>query len=164
MIDLEKLKEFLEYNPDTGIVSWRKDKGRAKKGSQFGCIAVDGYRKGAFCARPMKHSRIAWALYYKEQPPEFIDHINGDKADDRISNLRAVTKRQNNRNVLARKNNATRTLGVHFHKRLKKYQVSIKDNFGKQLHLGYYEDLELAELVRKEAERIYYGEYARSSA
>lgn len=162
MIDLDKLTEYLRYDKDAGVVLWIKDKGQAKAGSQFGCLAQDGYRKGIFCRKALKHSRVAWALHYAEQPPEFIDHINGDKADDRIVNLRAVTKQQNNRNVVARKRSTTGVCGVSFHTRIRKYQVAIKNEAGRQIHLGYYDDLELASLVRKEAERIYYGEYARS--
>jgi len=162
VIDIEGLRTYFEYCED-GHVRWLVDKGSAKKGSVFGCVAKDGYRKGMLFRKGIKHSRLAWALHYGVWPEKCLDHIDGNRLNDRISNLREVSSRQNNTNVNARKTNSTGYLGVSWNKRIGKFQASIKDYCGKQLHLGYFKDVRAATIARKIAELRYYGEYTRSS-
>ncbi len=87
-----------------------------------------------------------------------VDHINGDKLDNRKCNLRICIQADNMKNQKKRKNNKSGYTGVHWYKAKNKWQVYIKINY-KRLHLGYYDDLEEAIKVRKEAEKKYFGEY-----
>jgi hypothetical protein len=88
-----------------------------------------------------------------------IDHKNRDTLDNRRSNLRIVTRSQNSQNHKLSSNNTSGTTGVHFNKLSGKWVVTIYIN-RKRIHLGYYFDKNEAIVVRKAAEKKYYGEFA----
>lgn len=91
---------------------------------------------------------------------ELIDHINGNKLDNRKINLRPVNKSQNAMNSKVPKNNTSGVKGVYWDKRSKKWEASIQINMKKKI-LGYFENKEDAIKSRKEAENKFFGEYAR---
>ena len=96
------MKERLNYDPETGKLTYsRKAKGNKREGDKVGCIDRHGYIKVMFQGKMYFAHRIAWMLFYGAEPPELIDHINADKLDNRISNLRACTKPQNSANTTA---------------------------------------------------------------
>lgn len=104
-----------------------------------------------------KHKRIH--LMILDKPNGFVvDHINGNKLDNRRSNLRICTYKENARNVRASKNNKTGHLGISLTK-FGRYRARIMVN-GKEIRLGNYENLEDAIKARKEAEIKYFGEYS----
>ena len=80
------------------------------------------------------------------------DHINRNKLDNRKKNLRTVTTQQNQRNTNLSKNNTSGYIGVYLNKRVNKWMAYIWVNY-KQIHLGYFKDIEDAIEVRKQAER-----------
>lgn len=82
--------------------------------------------------------------------PEFIDHINHNKEDNRWENLREVTRTENNRNVPISKNNTTGITGISLHKPTKKYRAYISRG-SKQIHLGLFESINDAVQVRQKA-------------
>jgi len=100
-------------------------------------------------------------LHHGYLPPE-VDHINGDRADNRIENLRPATRSENqcNRNALA--SNTSGYPGVSWHKASKAWLVRVMKN-GKSHLIGYFKDLELAGLVATEARSLYHGAYAKSN-
>ena len=100
-------------------------------------------------------------LHHGYMPPE-IDHINGDRADNRIGNLRAVTRSQNQYNKRPQRN-ASGYRGVSWHKKSGKWCVRIGIN-DKVKSMGYYDDIELADLVAQEARSKFYGQYAYQGA
>ena len=87
-----------------------------------------------------------------------VDHINRNRLDNRKSNLRVVTHQQNNMNKGVTKSNTSGYPGVYWYKNRNKWQVGIKVNY-KQIFLGYFNDLEEAIEIRKQAEIKYFGEY-----
>jgi hypothetical protein len=89
-----------------------------------------------------------------------IDHHNGDKLDNRRSNLRAASHGQNQHNVGLQSNNTTGFKGVSFHKRIGKYQALIRFH-GKRHHLGYHGTAEQAARAYDDAAREKFGEFAR---
>lgn len=114
-LSLERVKEFLEYNPKTGNFVWIKrinSQSRAKIGAVAGwkksgykCIALDGVKY--YC------HRLAWFYIHGKWPENEIDHINGVKDDNRLSNLRDVTHKENLQNRRkANSNNESGFLGV----------------------------------------------------
>ena len=107
-----------------------------------------------------KAHRLIFMLHNGFMPQE-IDHINGDRADNRIENLRAVTRSENqcNRGVLA--NNTSGYAGVSWHKKSKAWVVRVMKN-GKTRMLGYFKDIELAGLVAEEARSLYHGKFAKT--
>ncbi len=113
-----------------------------------------GYRSGFIERTPYLAHRVIWFMKHNEWPIE-IDHINGNRADNRIINLRAVTHRQNLRNQRLRKNNTSGHNGIHWFKTRSKWMVLIKvdgiSKFG-----GYFEKIEDAVKKRKELD-VKYG-------
>jgi hypothetical protein len=119
------VQEHLRYDPDTGLFWWRKPKlgrslfepaGCSKKSHQYGRIKI---KENIYIMH-----RIAWFLYYKQDPgPLQIDHIDRDKKNNKISNLRLVTNQQNCFNVGTRSNSTSGVTGVCWHKNKKKWQA-----------------------------------------
>jgi len=99
--------------------------------------------------------------YIINAPEEFIvDHINGDKLDNRKENLRLCSQSQNMMNRGKNKNNTSGLKGVIFRKDTKKWQAQIKLNY-KNINLGSYESAIDASKARRRAEKKYYGEFAK---
>lgn len=99
-ISINVLREYLEYNAQTGFIVWKKHKHRGKMqaGDRAGCIDRSGYEYIRIGRMPIASHIIAWTLFYGVCPNKHIDHINGDRKDNRIDNLRLVTSRQNQQN------------------------------------------------------------------
>lgn len=151
--------EHLEYNPDTGEFVWIKPTtARIISGSKAGSKYKDGYYRIQLLGKIYKRSRLAWLYVYGNFPSNHIDHINRVRFDDRISNLRDVSNLENNRNK-SYKPSSSGVTGVLWYKPNSKWVAKIRVE-GKLLHLGYFDNLEDAIKVRKEAEIKYnfYGE------
>lgn len=115
----------------------------------------DGYRCGKIFDRSYRAHRVLWLLHTGEWPTDQIDHINGDRADNRIINLRAVSNTDNARNSCRPSNNTSGVVGVYWYKRHNMWYASIRIN-EKNLSLGYFEDFADAVATRKAAE-VNYG-------
>lgn len=105
--DLMSAASHFEYNPDTGELK-RKDR---KNGN--GSIDRYGYLVLKVKGIQWKAHRIAWAIYYGEPPAGNIDHIDRDKTNNKIKNLRVVSQKENVRNTKRRKNSSTGVVGVY---------------------------------------------------
>ena len=108
-------------------------------------------------SRLHKAHRLAWFYVYGSWPNDQIDHINRNKTDNRIANLREVTNKQNQQNASKRSDNTSGHPGVSWYKRDSKWQARIKHN-QKDTHLGYFENLEEAIAARKAAEKLYWAD------
>lgn len=135
----DELKAIVRYDPTTGIFCWIKTRSRgALSGDIAGHIPPRfGYRIIGIKGRYYKAHRLAWLYVHGEMPTGSLDHINRDKADSRIANLRIATGSENQGNRGFNKNNSTGYRGVVFHRRLGKYQASIRVGF-KPKHLGTF--------------------------
>jgi len=151
----DSIKDYVSYNPQTGKIHWIKDKGRAKSGDLAGTQEDTGALKLVFNRRLYKLHRLAWFLYYGVWPKEEIDHINHDKLDNRIINLRETDRKTNGRNLPLFTNSLSGVCGVHWFERTQKWTVSIKVD-GRNIRLGYFSNFDEAVKVRKDAE-IKYG-------
>lgn len=98
-------------------------------------------------------SRIIWKMFFGSEPKE-IDHINRNPFDDRIENMRSVTRSQNMYNTNLRSTNKSGIKGVHFDKERNKWFAVICNNY-KTIPLGRYDNIEDAIKARKEAEFKY---------
>lgn len=117
MIQVEEFRSRFSYDHETGVITRKTNDAKVKRwvsGAVAGSINGQGYREIKVDGKSIGAHRIAWALYYGEQPPEYIDHINRDPRDNRISNLRAATRSQNGANRTALSNNKTGIKGCYF--------------------------------------------------
>lgn len=99
-------------------------------------VDATGYNRGYLNGKNVMAHRAAWFLVYGEWPAQ-IDHINGDRQDNRIENLRAVTNKENSRNAKTPKNNTSGVCGVTWHKASGKWMAGIRVD-GKRKHLGLF--------------------------
>jgi hypothetical protein len=90
-------------------------------------------------------------------PEDQIDHINRDRADNRIENLREVTNKQNQQNRSTNSDNTSGHTGVSWYKPYSKWRAQIKHNH-KVIHLGYFTNIEDAIAARKAAEKLYWAD------
>ena len=158
---LEELKEFFDYNPDTGLVTWiKKINKRIKVGQEAGAMNSKGYIHIRFKGSDYKAHRLAYYMYHGVDPlAKLVDHIDGDKTNNKIDNLRLATNTQNLMNrVNLPSNNTSGVIGVCWEKRPKKWKASITIN-GKAIGLGYFINKEDAIKARKEGEIKYFGEF-----
>jgi len=158
---LEQLKEYLDYNPDTGIITWIKKPSHSVKVGQEagGSKGSKGYIRIQFKGQKYFAHRIAYYMYHGIDPlANLIDHEYGDKKNNKIKDLRLATVSQNGMNhIKLRSDNTSGVTGVHWHKVKKKWQATIKAS--KITHLGYFTNKEDAIKARKEGEKKYFGRF-----
>ena len=150
-ITQQELKTRLSYDPETGEFIWLKTKFKNLLGKVAGHKQKDGYVKIFLNSRPMSAHRLAWLYVHGKFPDGEIDHINHIRDDNRICNLREVTRLENHQNKKMDKRNKSGVPGVHWNKGLGKWMVRIGMN-GTRKHLGYFENFEEAVKIRKQAE------------
>ena len=168
---LEELKEFLDYNPNTGIFTWIKGRQAIKVGQVAGKTTGNGYvrirfksqtDKSRYCGYDYFAHRLAYYMYHGADPLEkLIDHIDGDKSNNKIKNLRLATVSQNQMHrVNLASDNTSGATGVVWNKNRKKWKAQIQVN---KVHkfLGYFTNKEDAIKARKEGEIKYFGEFRR---
>lgn len=159
IMDIDVLRQLLAYDSETGKLTWLpRSNGRAGWNTQFaGTLALNslgdqGYRRGAIFDRVFLAHRVIWAMVHGEWPDQ-IDHINGDRSDNRLSNLRNVTGLENSRNQRVR-SRISGSIGVHWHNQRQKWQARIGVG-GSDIYLGLYSDFDHAVSARKDAESEY---------
>lgn len=146
----EQLLERFTYNAEDGSLILR--------GRKAGYVMAAGYRLCSFNKRRIYAHRLIWCMITGQWPIEEIDHINGNKSDNRWSNLRLATRQQNAMNRGADRTNQSGFKGVSFHKG--GYRAVIRSD-GKHKHLGYFESPELASQAYVSASRIEHREFSR---
>nr|WP_282097566.1 HNH endonuclease [Luteibacter sp. SG786] len=143
----------MKYFPESGEI--------LRNGRKCGTVNVHGYRvirlsdKG--CFKFLYAHRIAWFMAHGAWPIHDIDHINGDKSDNRLCNLREATRAQNLSNLGKRANNSTGFKGVFKAKMRWKAQIQIR---GKAVYLGQFGTREEASAAYNEASRRLQGEFS----
>jgi len=151
----KRLKELLEYNPETGIFVWKVTNSNVKIGSKAGSKNSDGYIYISVDGKSYRLHRLAWLFVYGYFPKGDLDHKDQIRDNNRIKNLREATQSQNTINSKIRSDNTSGIKGVHYCKDNQKWQVSI-NALGKRVYLGYYENKLEAVKCRFKAE-IKYG-------
>lgn len=153
------IKDLVMYDPETGLFHRRTASRKGPVGSVVGgntkgytMLWVDGVKYRAH--------RVAWFLFHGDAPLQMIDHINGDKSDNRIANLRLATTAQNQFNKTKAKNNTSGFKGVGYHKCTGMWQAQIKA--GKSYaYLGLFPTPQEAHEAYCKAATELHGEFAR---
>jgi hypothetical protein len=155
--EISLLREYLHYDPESGDLTWIKPRQRVKVGQKVSGYD-NGYSRVRFQGRLLGAHRVAFALYHGRWPTAEIDHIDGNRGNNRISNLREATHAENMRNRKIHSTNVSGVPGVSWHKAARKWQVHIgatKDS----RYLGLFENLADAADARRQAEQTYFGEF-----
>jgi len=155
LITLEEAQNLLHYDPEKGALTWRVFRGSRAKAGDLAGTAANGYLRVRVGDSLYYVHRLAWFIYYGKWPENQIDHINGNRIDNRIENLREANHSINGKNTEIHRNNTTGHSGVTWNKKRRKYVAQIKVNY-KVIYLGYYTDIDGAVAARKQAE-IDYG-------
>lgn len=160
MLSVEVVRELLDYDPQTGAFTWKErdvkffsdDVARRKwntrfKGKPALCtLSHNGYMYGAIFGENWSTHRIAWLHHHGEVPRE-VDHINGDRTDNRIANLREVSREENCRNSAKGSKNTSGHIGISWSKGMKAWDVRIRKE-----RLGHFKNFDEAVAARKAAE------------
>lgn len=161
----DEVRAALDYDPDTGVFRWRVRPDRDRSwnlrfsGEVAGNTMTHGYRCMNIQGKIHLAHRLAWLWMTGEMPTGHIDHINGDRADNRWSNLRLASPSQNAMNSVSRKNNTSGVKGVSWDKAKRRWFGFITIN-GSRKFLGYSTTIEGAKRLREAAEAEHFGEYA----
>lgn len=178
------LRQLLRYEPETGKLFWKPRGpdwfGKSTKftpetearqwnarfsGKEIGGKPNSkGYVKVSIRCQDFSAHRIIWQLVYGEAP-EQVDHINGIRSDNRITNLRAVSNAENTKNQKERSSNTSGMMGVTYVKKSRLWYARVNDG-GKQIHLGSFDTFEEAASVRRaaEARHGYHANHGRRAA
>lgn len=158
LLTQERLRSLLDYSPETGKFKWLVRRSNIAAGVAAGTLMCNGY----LCIRVDKRlhlaHRLAWLWVTGDAPLLQVDHINGDRADNRFCNLRLATNSQNQQNRrAAQASSSTGLMGVLNVSRLRGYpkpfKAAIKKN-GRLTTLGYFETAEEAHAAYLAAKRV----------
>lgn len=160
-MDIKRFQEFIDYDPLTGQFIWKKVLSNRVKSGSICARNVDskGYQRLCFDGKQYRAHRVAWAMVHGEMPSLQIDHINGNKLDNRIDNLRLATNAENSRNVGLKKNNTSGITGVTYHARAKKWLAQIVVN-RKNHYIGLFDNKSDAAAARQAAQIKYFQNFA----
>lgn len=144
MITQEKVQSLFNYDPETGIFTRKvKTTGKTKVGQIVGYDNKSGYKKISIDNKLYFAHRLAWLYIYGEWPEKGIDHINRNRSDNRICNLRLANQSENTQNNEKNKNNTSGYRGVTFCKATNKWISQIMINY-KHVRIGKFDTPEIA--------------------
>lgn len=168
---IEQFRQVLDYDPETGNLTWlSRDSSHFDGGKRSPSIMAkiwnttwagkqaltntsNGYRRGVVFGIGFQAHRVAWALYYGAWPKGEIDHIDGNRSNNRISNLRDTTRTENGRNLRMRPSNTSGYVGVTKEPETKKWRAQAVID-GRCVYVGCYVTAEEAAFARDEFLRM----------
>lgn len=173
---VKRLREAVDLNHDTGMMTWKVRPihhfesasthsawNKKFSGKPAFNSPKHGYMQGEFMGKKYGAHRIVWALHYGVWPDHHIDHINEDKSDNSLENLRVANRYENAQNRGAQVNNTSGLKGVWFDNGRGCWRATIRA-FGRKYELGYYASKELAHNAYIEKSRELHGEFAYRKA
>jgi len=166
--EISLLRQLIDYNPTSGQFIWAYRPvtmfGREWKYHQWNnthagkeCFITPrgaGYLGGCVLGVKLKSHRVAWALHHGSWPIYDIDHINHDRTDNRIANLRHVHRSENNKNRPPQKNNRSGFVGIAWNPECRKWKCDIGHE-GANVYLGVHACIGVAIRARRNAERSF---------
>lgn len=149
-LPLPMLREYMELR--NGRLFFRKS------GREVTSLKPNGYLQATVCGRPICAHRIVFALTHNRWPVGYVDHVNGNRADNRACNLREASPTQNQANRRKQCNNTSGYKGVHWCKKKKRWCAMISAN-KKRKNLGYFTSAKAANTAYKKAAAQLHGEF-----
>ena len=149
-----RLREALDYEPETGLFRWKIQIASRVPGDIAG-NHTHGYIEIGLDGVSYRAHHLAWLFVYGEIPDLLIDHIDGNRANNRISNLRLATQAQNLQNLRKSRGKYTILLGVTYHKQAGKWLAQIRVN-GRNKSLGLFDSAEDAHIAYLHAKREFH--------
>lgn len=140
LITLNRLHELLKYDSESGIFTWIDSRPLNRKTGTAGMVTPEGYASIKVDGRNYLSHRLAWFHFYGDWPKGQIDHINRNRSDNRIANLRDVTASENQQNTLLSPRNKSGFKGVSWNKNEQKWNAKIGHQ-SKKIHLGFFDDV-----------------------
>ena len=171
-LTFEFVNQCLNYCPESGSLTW-KDRPREHfktkrgwsvfksqfKGNDAGTVNKQGYLQVCISHKLYRSHRIGWLLSTGKWPIHQIDHINNNRVDNRLCNLREATNTENSMNSGLRADNSSGIKGVSWNKRIQKWHARIYAN-KKFNHLGYFETTDEAKTTIQSHRKLHHGEFA----
>lgn len=135
----KRLRELLDYDSESGLITRKVSRSNRPAGEVTGRVNSEGYRASGVDGKSYLNHRLAWLHFYGVWPSHEIDHIDGNRLNNKISNLRDVPKRTNmeNQSKAHSNNKTTGLLGVSIDKKTGKFKAQIRVGL-KKIHIGYY--------------------------
>jgi hypothetical protein len=159
MLTQSELKSRLHYNSETGIFTYLKQiNNTIKIGDIAGTLKPHGYISISINNKLYYAHRLVWLYVYNKLPENTIDHINGNRCDNSLTNLREASKLENNRNSKINKNNTSGIKGVYYSKRNKNYVAQITLNY-KTYYLGSFKNIHDAEALAIKSRKEHFQEF-----
>lgn len=159
----DRLKRVLHYERETGVFTWLVQLGwRGPVGAEAGTRHSRGYTHIMIDQKLYLAHRLAWFYVTGGWPADKIDHIDGNRLNNRFANLREANASQNNQNRKKLASGTSPLKGVSWHIRNRMWKSRIKRD-GKQIRLGLYRTEEEAHAAYCLAAKEMFGEYARAA-
>jgi hypothetical protein len=158
-ITQEYLKHFFHYDPDTGVFARIRRIKPHTQNKTADCYRIptaktlNGYLQVGICGKLKIVHRLIFVYMEGVEPEEDVDHINGDRSDNRWENLRKVSRRENLRNAGLRTDNNSGVIGVCFSKSHNKWIANISSD-SKRINIGNFDTKEEAIKAREEYEKL----------
>ncbi len=178
MLTQDYVRQLFDYNAETGSLSWRaRPSGHFSSesycarwnsthaGNEVRGKAVNGYLRVNIGGVVHLAHRVIW-LHVHGYMPDYLDHVNGRREDNRLTNLRPVKQTDNARNACRPTTNTSGVVGVSFDSTYQTWHAYIGVGEGKRKSLGYFITKEEAAAARKGAERVlgYHANHGRTAA
>lgn len=160
-LTVERLREVLSYDPETGVLSRRHSRFRALQGKDAGSLDSWGYRQIRIDGRLYLAHRLAWFYVTGKWPEGGLDHANCDKADNRFANLRPAGLAENARNKPRSAANSSGLKGAFWRKDTRRWFSKICVN-RRNVFLGNFDTPEAAHQAYCKAAREHHGDFART--
>jgi len=153
-----QIKDHLVY--EDGYLYWKSGKQGRKKDKVIGAPNNTGYLQLCFSGKKYLNHRIVFLMHHGYMP-EYVDHIDNNRNNNRIENLREATRSQNQWNRRVNKNSSTGVKNVYWNPQLKKYFAQLNVN-KKSIYLGVFKELEDAKKALINFRKEHHGDFARN--